>query len=334
MVSKYNIFISYRRDDGAQYARILQLLLSKRGYRIFLDYDELTDGIFGENIREAIEDAPVFIAILSPNYLPRCHNEHDWVRNELMFALQLKKHFIFINPDNKFNGIPEGIPSEIADTIRCIDHSEVSFGQALNATIDLLIMNRIVPILGDPYDEQAEKPIKHKSLLSKIKDWIKTKNPKEDLLNVYRPKKVEFDIFISYRRIDGRDHARNIQQALKAHGYQRIFFDYDSLQIGEFNKRIIDAIYSCTDFILVLSPKSMKRCVKNGDPVANEIRTAVKFQKNIIPVTIDGKEVKWPKAFPYDLKFIKGLQFHDHKSDSYFEHSIEELCEKLTCKKT
>ena len=77
----------------------------------------------------------------------------------------------------------------------------------------------------------------------------------------------------------------------------------------------------------------MRRCTKNGDPVANEIRTAVKYQKNIIPVTIDGKEVKWPKTFPDDLKFIKGLQFHDHKSDSYFEHSIDELCEKLTCKK-
>lgn len=112
------------------------------------------------------------------------------------------------------------------------------------------------------------------------------------------------------------------------------FFDYDSIQKGEFNKRIIDAIYSCRDFILVLSPKSMKRCTKKGDPVANEIRTAVKYHKNIIPVTIDGKKIKWPWAFPNDLKFIRGLQFHDHKSDSYFEHSIDELCELLTCEKS
>ena len=154
------------------------------------------------------------------------------------------------------------------------------------------------------------------------------------LINEYEPQKVDFDIFISYRRIDGRDVARNIQQALKAHGYKRIFFDYDSIQKGEFTNRIVDAISSCTDFILVLSPKSMKRCSKKGDPVANEIRTAVKYNKNIIPVTIDGKEVKWPRSLPDDLKFIKRLQFHDHRSDSYFEHSINELCEKLTCKKS
>jgi len=149
-------------------------------------------------------------------------------------------------------------------------------------------------------------------------------------LNQYIPKKVDFDIFISYRREDGREHARNIQLALKGKGYNRIFFDFDSIQKGEFSKRIIDAIYSCNDFILILSPKSMKRCNKNGDPVANEIRTAAKYHKNIIPITIDNKAIIWPKFFPKDLQFIKGIQFHDHKTDFYFEKSIEELCAKLT----
>ena len=35
MTDNYDIFISYRRDGGAQYARILQLELEKRGYRVF-----------------------------------------------------------------------------------------------------------------------------------------------------------------------------------------------------------------------------------------------------------------------------------------------------------
>ena len=39
---QYDIFISYRRTGGAQYARILQLMLTQRGYKVFLDYDELT----------------------------------------------------------------------------------------------------------------------------------------------------------------------------------------------------------------------------------------------------------------------------------------------------
>lgn len=85
--SKYDIFISYRRDGGAQYARILQLELEKRGYRVFLDYEELTDGVFGDNIKEAIREAPIFMMVLSAHYLDRCKNEGDWVREEIMLAI-------------------------------------------------------------------------------------------------------------------------------------------------------------------------------------------------------------------------------------------------------
>lgn len=213
---KYDIFISYRKDGGAQYARIIQLKLIERGYRVFLDYDELTDGIFGENIRRAIDEASIFIAILSPKYLLRCVYEGDWVRHELKYALKIRKHFVTINPDNTFDGIPEGIPVEIAEKIGNTNHCDISFGENLNATIDKLIKHRIEPILGNPEDKNK--------WLSIIKEWIYGRNIKENLIDTYRPNKVGIDIFISYRRIDGRDHARNIQQALKAHGYQRFFF--------------------------------------------------------------------------------------------------------------
>ena len=343
---KYDIFISYRRDGGAQYARILQLMLIQRGYKVFLDYDELSDGVFSDKIRSAIKESPVFMLVLSKGSMQRCANDGDWVREEITLAIELQKHIVPINPDNGFDGFPIEMPKRLKDSIGSYQHSEISFGQILGATIDLMVKNRLVPILGErtSYEKKdtdyasAQETLRRKdekkSLFSLIRDLFYKEEINENLLDNYVPKKVDYDIFISYRRVDGRDHARNIQQAFKAHGYKNIFFDYDSIQKGEFNKRIIDAIYSCTDFILVLSPKSMKRCTKNGDPVANEIRTAVKYQKNIIPVTIDGKEVKWPRSFPDDLQFIKGLQFHDHKSDSYFEHSMDELCGKLTCKKS
>ena len=61
MKGKYDIFISYRRVGGAQYARILQLMLQQRGYRVFLDYDELTDGVFSDHIKTAIKESPIFL---------------------------------------------------------------------------------------------------------------------------------------------------------------------------------------------------------------------------------------------------------------------------------
>ncbi len=192
------------------------------------------------------------------------------------------------------------------------------------------------------YNQHKENPTtgnifkngQNSSITHQIYSWINnhlSSNADNNtvLLNQYVPQKEDFDVFISYRREDGQQHARNIQLALEAKGY-KIFFDYDSIQKGEFTKKIIDAIYSCNDFILILSPRSMKRCRKKGDPVANELRTAAKYHKNIIPITIDNKVVSWPKFFPKDLQFIQELQFHDHKSDSYFKKSIDELCSKLT----
>lgn len=140
---KYDIFISYRREDGAQYARILQLELGKRGYRVFLDYEELTDGVFGDNIKEAIREAPIFMMVLSPRYLDRCCNEGDWVREEIMLAISMQKHFIPINPDSAFNGIPVNIPEKIKLVVSTHQHSEVNFGQLLGESLDKVVKNRI-----------------------------------------------------------------------------------------------------------------------------------------------------------------------------------------------
>ena len=147
--NKYDIFISYRRVGGAQYARILQLMLIQRGYKVFLDYDELTDGVFSDKIRAAIKEAPVFMLVLSGGSMTRCANEGDWVREEITLAVKQGKHIIPVNPDNSFDGFPDGMPEELKESIGSHQHSEISFGQALGATIDLMIKNRLAPTLGE-----------------------------------------------------------------------------------------------------------------------------------------------------------------------------------------
>ncbi|MDE6027182.1 MAG: SUMF1/EgtB/PvdO family nonheme iron enzyme, partial [Muribaculaceae bacterium] len=145
---KYDIFISYRRDGGAQYARILQLMLIQRGYKVFLDYDELTDGVFSEKIISAIKDAPVFMLVLSKGSMARCVNEGDWVRREMSTAIEQHKHIVPVNPDNGFDGFPDDMPDEIKKAFGSFQYSEISFGQALGATIDLMIANRLEGTLG------------------------------------------------------------------------------------------------------------------------------------------------------------------------------------------
>ena len=155
---KYDIFISYRRVGGAQYARILQLMLIQRGYKVFLDYDELTDGVFSDKIRAAIKEAPVFMLVLSGGSMTRCANEGDWVREEITLAVKQGKHIIPVNPDNSFDGFPDGMPEELKEAVGSHQHSEISFGQALGATIDLMIKNRLAPTLGErePLDKRDE----------------------------------------------------------------------------------------------------------------------------------------------------------------------------------
>ena len=146
--SAYDIFISYRRDGGAQYARILQLMLSQRGYRVFLDYDELRDGIFSDKIQAAIHEAPVYVLVLSKGSLARCVNEEDWLRREIVLAVQDNKQIIPVNPDNTFDEIPEGVPEEVKKAAGSHQHSEIPFGQNLGITVDEMIRRRIAPVVG------------------------------------------------------------------------------------------------------------------------------------------------------------------------------------------
>lgn len=169
MKQKYDIFISYRRTGGAQFARILQLMLSQRGYNVFLDYDELTDGKFGEHIQEAIKSALIFMLVLSKAALARCKNEGDWVRREIQLAISLKKHIIPVNPDNTFDGIPEDIPDDIKEEVGTHQHSDISFGQTLGVTVDFMVRNRIVPKVGERTRKDSDIDVLNQQILAEDK---------------------------------------------------------------------------------------------------------------------------------------------------------------------
>ena len=81
---------------------------------------------------------------------------------------------------------------------------------------------------------------------------------------------IKYDVFISYRRDGGEYTARVIYDKLTELGYS-VFFDVESLRSGDFNTKLYDVIDSCKDFIIVLSPNALDRCVNKGDWVKNEI---------------------------------------------------------------
>lgn len=152
---KYDIFISYRREGGKEFARSIKYELESKGYSVFLDFDELTDGVFDERILEAIKEAPVFLFILSQHSLDRCVNEDDWVRREIEYAYSLDKHIIPINKDGEFEGLPDNLPADLVEVFGRNQYSEIMVGQLFEASMKKMIKDRIAPVIRRPAGRMA-----------------------------------------------------------------------------------------------------------------------------------------------------------------------------------
>lgn len=93
------------------------------------------------------------------------------------------------------------------------------------------------------------------------------------------------DIFISYRRNGGEWLAYCIYLRLIEAGYS-VFFDIESLRGGTFEDDILEQIEACKDFILILPPGALDRCIDSQDLVYKEIKAAKENKKNIIPIVM------------------------------------------------
>ncbi len=97
--------------------------------------------------------------------------------------------------------------------------------------------------------------------------------------------RIEKTVFISYRRAN-LPWALFIYQNLTMHGYD-VFFDYLSIDSGNFEKVILDNIRARAHFITVLTPSALERCKEPGDWLRREIETAIEEKRNIIPLMME-----------------------------------------------
>lgn len=93
-MADYQVFISYRRDGGEHLAGRLSDRLKNMGYHVFYDIESMRSGTFNTQIYAAIEQCRDVLLILPPNGLDRCKNADDWVRIEIVHALQHQKNII------------------------------------------------------------------------------------------------------------------------------------------------------------------------------------------------------------------------------------------------
>ena len=138
---------------------------------------------------------------------------------------------------------------------------------------------------------------------------------------------TNYQIFISYRRERGADLAGRISDTLKGMGYS-VFFDVESMHSGTFNTQIFEAIDICEDVLLILPPNALDRCVEENDWVRTEIAYAIKKQKNIIPVMMNG--FTFPSTLPEDIDNVRNYEGVSVYNE-YFDAMVGKIQKLLTC---
>lgn len=160
---KYDVFISYRRDNGFFKAQVIRDRLESIGVKCFLDLQELQAGTFDDKLLNAIRQAPNFLILLTEGALDRCFSPSDWVRKEITEAMDQGKNIIPI----MYNGFewPDSssdMPEEI---------NKLKLYQAVPGTIDYLsaMIDKVLSFLVD-FDAAKHDKIKNRSVLPPVKD--------------------------------------------------------------------------------------------------------------------------------------------------------------------
>ena len=148
---------------------------------------------------------------------------------------------------------------------------------------------------------------------------------------------MAYDIFISYRRKGaGAGVAGELQSKLENLGY-KVFLDVDKIGSGQFPTQIKQAITECKDFLLVLSPGTLDRCVDEEDWVRREIVLAQEMNKNIVGVGLPGFIMPDEDALPAPLKSLATRQVflwtHEYRAASFEKIAENLVSTKLKKKK-
>lgn len=139
---------------------------------------------------------------------------------------------------------------------------------------------------------------------------------------------MKHDIFISYKRIS-LPTANNLYYRLTMRGYS-VFFDLEEMRRNNFDEQIYENIQSSKDFFVILEESSLISCFSGdyqNDWFCKEIIFALKENKNIIPVLLNGYKMPSEELLPPELKELSkknALEF----SYTYFDDYIDKLISK------
>jgi hypothetical protein len=173
--SSSGVFLSYRREDAAPYARSLQVQLRDRfpAARVFMDLDSIEPGLeFAEVIREAVSSCAVLVALIGPQWATladeegrrRLDNPDDFVRFEVQTALERGVRVIPVLVEGARPLRDQQLPVELQKLAR-LNALELSYGRYADDANRLLdVIQRVLAALpaatyGDAADADSAKHV-------------------------------------------------------------------------------------------------------------------------------------------------------------------------------
>jgi tetratricopeptide (TPR) repeat protein len=141
--------------------------------------------------------------------------------------------------------------------------------------------------------------------------------------------RIEKTVFLSYRRTN-IPWALAIFQDLTQHGYD-VFFDYDGIASGDFERVILGNITSRAHFLILLTPSALERCDDPADWLRREIETALANQRNIVPLMLEGFDFGTPKIASQLTGTLAPLRHYNGLSipPDYFSEAMGRLRNKF-----
>ncbi len=141
--------------------------------------------------------------------------------------------------------------------------------------------------------------------------------------------RIEKTVFISYRRTN-LPWALAIFQYLTAHGYD-VFFDYTSINSGDFEQVILENIKARAHFIVILTPSALERCEEPGDWLRREIESALAARRNIVPLMFEGFDFGSPSIARHLSGKLAALKQYNalNVPADYFDEAMSRLCSRF-----
>lgn len=139
-----SVFISYRREGGAETARLMRYELREREFDPFLDVEDLPSGHFDSYLLEKVSSSANFLLIVSRNVFEGCVSDDDWLRKEIVTALEARSNIV---PLVKEDAAPPRI-AELPDALRelprynCVKYSHDYYQATIQKLLQFFVKAR------------------------------------------------------------------------------------------------------------------------------------------------------------------------------------------------